>query len=169
MTFNLTEYNQDAYDTLFPLRQDLEQAGIPVAVLPREASTYKEVEDSGHITIIFRNSQRIDTGIIGAADQEVQLNLEIRISLSDRYTNDPLTSNAAVEWVIDRITNLLTGHIPPKGKAYIFEGHTLYPPQSGRWEADLRFSCIVRVVPEINPLPLVQVIETLGSVNTIVS
>ncbi|NEP10681.1 MAG: hypothetical protein F6K14_10785 [Symploca sp. SIO2C1] len=167
MTFNLTAFNQDIYDLLAPLRQELQDAEIPVAVLPKEANAYKANEDSGHITIVFRESERLGDSRLSTKEQEVQLRLEIRVSLSDRYTNDPTVSNAAIEWVLDRLVGLIIGHRPPFAEAYWFEGHTLYPPEAGRWEVDARFSCMATLIPPVEPVPLVEVIKASGSIGKV--
>ncbi len=148
---NLSEVDLNVSARLEPLREILDSVGLLVAALPKEAGAYSSSESSG-ISVMVPQV----TGTTPAQEgiQEVTILVVIRLVLPKRYQDDDTEVNV-VEFVVDKIVQLLLGYIPftdkaNAGRSLYLQSYDLLEPSSGQWEAELRFQCSKLLIYPIN-------------------
>lgn len=171
MSLDFDAYEQAVSARLEPLRTALASVGVPVAFLPRQASKVGDLEHQGHISIAFPDSE----GQADAANelsQRVTVNLEVRVSLSDRYKDaenpNPVETEATLNWCVKNVIGLLILYrLPvPRIKGVLrLTRHRLFAPKGDRWEAMIRFnfevSAISSVEVDTSEIPKVTEIEAV--------
>ncbi|MBW4636341.1 MAG: Gp37 family protein [Iphinoe sp. HA4291-MV1] len=147
---DLSEIDLSISTRLQPLRDILENSGLLVAALPKEAGAYSSSESGGISVMVpqVTGTQPSQEGI-----QEVTILVVIRLVLPKRYQDDDTEVNV-VEFVADKIIQLLLGFTPFAGcgRSLWLQSYDLLEPSGGQWEAELRFQCIKALVYPI-PYP----------------
>lgn len=167
MSLDFDAYEQAVSGRLEPLRTALASVGVPVAFLPRQASKVGEMEHQGHISIAFPDSEGQDDPS-NELSQRVTVNLEVRISLSDRYksqeTPNPIETEATLNWAVKQVIGLLILYkmpVPRVKSVLKLARHRLFAPKADRWEAMIRFAFEVAAVSvvEVDTSTIPRVVE----------
>lgn len=154
MTLEFDLYEKAATERLEPLRVALATEGVPVSFLPRHAAKAGELEKTGHIAIAFPASEgNLDRS--RDMSQYVAVNMEVRISLSDRFQEiqSPQVTEATVNWALKQVIGLLVLYRLPVVRVkdgLLLTRHRFFGARGDRWEAMASFTFTVAVVPIIS-------------------
>jgi hypothetical protein len=151
MTLELSILELAIAQRLDPLRQALDDYGIPVRCLPKEAGKYSE-EEVGQIAIFVPNVQGVTSDLLALTAQDTEINVNINLSLGKRYQDVPGEKDV-LEYVADQVIGLLLGFYPyaqtiMRRPLYV-KSYELFKPSGGRWESQLQFGCVkqIRSIP----------------------
>lgn len=151
MTLDFDAYEKATTARLEPLRVALATEGVPVTFLPRHAARAGELEKSGHIAIAFPDSEgEIDR--TRTHSQYVAVNLEVRISLGERFQENPnpLATEATVNWALQQVIGLLLLYklpVPRVKDELLLTRHRFFGARGQRWEAMARFVFTAAAIP----------------------
>lgn len=155
MTIPLGELELSIYNRLNPLLEALNEAEIPLILLPKNAAAYNESNsEHGLLSIVIPAGNSVENfnGQIGS--QLIQLDCLISMSLPARYHDDEEKQRSTLEYCSRQIIGLLLGYRPDIiGIRYPFEfsAYTLLIPESNYWEATITFNIRLDIVPLIQP------------------
>lgn len=156
MTVPLGELEIAIYQRLEPLLDSLNEAEIPLILLPKYAGAYNEVEH-GMISIVIPNVTSLEAFDIQKGSQLVQLDCLISLSLPTRYHDDP-NQRSTLEYCSKKIIGLLLGYKPlVKGVRNPFQlnTYTLLIPESNYWEATIVFTIKVDICSNVQDIDVI--------------
>ncbi|NER90377.1 hypothetical protein [Moorena sp. SIO3A2] len=143
-------------EKLKPLRAELECAGIPVSLLPLEASDFSRNSAFGIVSVAVPQilGQEPDSVPPGYCLQDLTLTYEIVITImtSKRYRNQDKQKNS-LEQITEGVLTAILGESPPLPKVITplwLVNYQLLQPDGKKWIANLtiRFTRMAPIIPE---------------------
>ena len=126
---------------LEPLRLDLVEKGVKVAMLPKEAAAYSQDSKQGIISIAIPQVTGEDPGDRGIG-QNLIYEINVLIRMPKRYQDRP-EEKKAIEYLADAVANNLVRKYPLGDEDIITPiwllSYELLQPDGGQWTASVTF------------------------------